>query len=203
MIDALPIYRLLELWNIRDVIALNSRCKHLNDQDRDYSINQDGVPVCLASVPMVDNGFCKNRNRRKFRCPLACGKIDHCDYKSVCQSESAYGRTVQGSYINGTLSRQPALPAEIPTFIRHTGCEKSDIKHKAGISLQMIVSIGQILERDAVQQKPDSPVKRLVDLFMENMQQDRHLRSGLRWIVEKARFYSHHDLCGCYFPRNS
>ena len=92
--DAIPIYRLLEQWNIRAVIALNSRNKRKENQDRDFSINQDGVPVCLAGVPMVDNGFCKNRNRRKFRCPLACGKIDHCDHQTDCQSDSAYGRTI-------------------------------------------------------------------------------------------------------------
>lgn len=92
--DAIPIYRLLELWNIRAVIALNSRSKPEKLPDRDYSINQDGVPICLAGLPMVDNSFCQNRNRRKFSCPLACGKIDHCDHKAVCQSESAYGRTV-------------------------------------------------------------------------------------------------------------
>ena len=92
--DAIPIYRLLELWNIRAVIALNSRSKPEKRPDRDYSINADGVPVCLAGVPMVDNGFCKNRNRRKFRCPLACGKIDSCSHQADCQSESAYGRTV-------------------------------------------------------------------------------------------------------------
>jgi uncharacterized protein YjiS (DUF1127 family) len=90
----MPIYRLLELWNIRAVIALNARNKPEKCQDRDYSINRDGVPVCLAGVPMVNNGFCKNRNRRKFRCPLACGKLDHCDHKAVCKSESDYGRTV-------------------------------------------------------------------------------------------------------------
>lgn len=92
--DAIAIYRLLDLWNMHAVIALNSRNKPQKFQDRDYSINHDGVPVCLASLPMVDNGFCKSRNRRKFRCPLACGKIDHCDHKAACQSNSDYGRTV-------------------------------------------------------------------------------------------------------------
>lgn len=92
--DAIAIYRLLEQWDINAVIALNSRNKPQKYQDRDYAINKDGVPVCLAGLSMVNNGFCINRNRRKFRCPLACGKIEHCDQKAFCPSDSAYGRTV-------------------------------------------------------------------------------------------------------------
>jgi hypothetical protein len=92
--DALGMYRLLEHWNMRAVIALNKRNKPGKLQDVDFSINQDGVPVCLAGLPMVDNGFCKSRNRRKFRCPLACGRVESCDSQQLCRSNSDYGRTV-------------------------------------------------------------------------------------------------------------
>lgn len=92
--DALPFYRLLDHWGIDPVIALNKRRRKDDSASADYTINKDGVPVCLEGLPMVDNGFCKGRNRRKFRCPLACGKVNSCTHKSDCPSQSSYGRTV-------------------------------------------------------------------------------------------------------------
>ncbi len=92
--DALPIYRLLDQWDIKAVIALNKRSKSPDQPNLDYKINADGVPVCLAGLPMVNWGFNKQRMRRKFRCPLACGRIKSCDCQQQCRSDSAYGRSV-------------------------------------------------------------------------------------------------------------
>jgi len=113
--DALGIYGLLELWNIRAVIALNQRSKPGKLLDTDFSINQDGVPVCLAGLPMVDNGFCKNRNRRKFRCPLACAQVKSCDFQQLCPSLSAYGRTVYVSP-NQNLRLITRIPRDSPEW---------------------------------------------------------------------------------------
>lgn len=92
--DALPIYRLLDKWDINAVIALNNRSKSQSAPKLDYKINMDGVPVCLAGIPMVNWGFNKQGMRRKFRCPLACGKIKTCDCQLQCPSDSDYGRSV-------------------------------------------------------------------------------------------------------------
>jgi hypothetical protein len=92
--DAIGIYRLLEHWKIKAVIPLKSNTKADQKQNADYTINEKGVPVCQAGLPMVNWGFNPEKRRRKFRCPLACGRIDHCDHKEACHSDSAYGRTI-------------------------------------------------------------------------------------------------------------
>jgi len=40
---------------------------------------------------MVYNGYCTNRYRHKWRCPLVCGKVDSCLCSEQC-SPSDYGR---------------------------------------------------------------------------------------------------------------
>ena len=70
--DAVGIYGLLEHWKIKAVIPLKSNTKADQKPNADYTINDKGVPVCQAGLPM----------------------IDHCDHKETCHSDSAYGRTI-------------------------------------------------------------------------------------------------------------
>ncbi len=42
---------------------------------------------------MVNWGFCKDKNSRKWRCALACGKIKECSCKAEC-SPSEYGSVI-------------------------------------------------------------------------------------------------------------
>jgi hypothetical protein len=92
--DATGIYGLLEHWKIKAVIPLKSNSKADHKEGADFTISKEGVPICLAGLPMVNWGFNPERRRVKFRCPLACGKIDHCDHEAACQSVSDYGRTI-------------------------------------------------------------------------------------------------------------
>ena len=91
--DNYATYTLLHNWDINAIIALNETNKGNVKYPDTFSINENGIPVCLCGQPMVNWGFNKDRCRIKYRCPLVCGKIDSCPHKSEC-SPSDYGRTV-------------------------------------------------------------------------------------------------------------
>lgn len=91
--DNYATYELLHQWDINAVIALNETNKGNSKYPPALSVDKNGTPVCMCSQPMVNWGFNKDRCRIKYRCPLACGKIDSCPCKSQC-SPSKYGRTV-------------------------------------------------------------------------------------------------------------
>ena len=91
--DNYATYNLLHQWDIKAVIPLNETNKGNFKYPSAVSVNSSGVPVCMCNQPMVNWGFNKDRCRIKYRCPLACGKIDSCPHKSEC-SPSEYGRTV-------------------------------------------------------------------------------------------------------------
>lgn len=90
--DAIPIYQFLHLNNIIPVIDHNKRSKKENPDNDEY-INQDGIPVCKNKCTMIYHGYEATRERKKYRCPLALGKISSCPYVSECCS-TPYGRTM-------------------------------------------------------------------------------------------------------------
>lgn len=91
--DNYPTYELLNAWRIKPIIALNTRNKGNAKFPDTVKVDGNGVPICLADVAMVYDGFCKDRCRLKWRCALAMGRIESCAYKNQC-SPSSYGRTV-------------------------------------------------------------------------------------------------------------
>lgn len=91
--DNYATYKLLNKWDINAVISLNKTNKDNFKYPASLSVNENGAPICQCNKPMVNWGFSKDRCRIKYRCPLACGKIDSCPHKSEC-SPSGYGRTV-------------------------------------------------------------------------------------------------------------
>lgn len=90
--DNYPTYQLLNAWHIKPVIALNSKNKGNAKYPATMTLNENGVPICLEGIPMIHNGFLKDRCHIKWRCPLATGKIKTCSHKDQC-SPSDYGRT--------------------------------------------------------------------------------------------------------------
>ena len=58
----------------------------------DFTIGEDGVPVCKAGRKMRHDGSELSKKRLKFRCPLASRKYG-CSCTQPC-SDSKYGRTV-------------------------------------------------------------------------------------------------------------
>ena len=93
--DSLPIFRFFRQKNIIPIIDINHRHTGV-DPFKKYNLNAKGKPICQKGIPMIDYGYDIQRNRRKFRCPLAMGKIDSCPFIEEC-STSSYGHTV---YVN-------------------------------------------------------------------------------------------------------
>jgi len=89
--DGHSIYKLLSENNITPIIALNERGGINPLLTGELTISQDGKICGPADCPLVYWGFCKNRNRHKFRCPAVLGKFE-CLFKKSC-SKSHYGRT--------------------------------------------------------------------------------------------------------------
>lgn len=90
--DSGPIYQYYRLNHVIPLIDHNQRGKKDKTITGQESINIDGIPVCSAGIPMYYDGYDLHRERKKYRCPLKMGRIDHCPYMDVCPSTSAYGR---------------------------------------------------------------------------------------------------------------
>lgn len=91
--DNYATYQLLHEWNMKAFIPLNNTNKGNFKYPPHVKLNDKGVPICMGGHLMIYNGFMKDRCRIKWRCPLACGKIDSCDSKCKC-SPSDYGRVI-------------------------------------------------------------------------------------------------------------
>jgi hypothetical protein len=91
--DNYATYELLKQWNLKPFIDLNHDVGAKPTYPSALSITENGVPVCVGGHEMVYNGYCKNRSRIKWRCPLKCGKINECACVDSC-SPSPYGRVL-------------------------------------------------------------------------------------------------------------
>lgn len=91
--DNYPTYKLLKEWGTNPFIDLNDNRGKPATLPQALSITDKGIPICMSGNEMIYNGFCKNRSRHKWRCSLACGKIDECSHKDQC-SPSKYGRVI-------------------------------------------------------------------------------------------------------------
>ena len=84
--DNYPTYELLNAWDTKAVIPLNSKSKGQFKFSPPIKVNEFGVSICLDGQPMINNGFMKDHCRIKWRCPLG-------SHEDQC-SPSPYGRTV-------------------------------------------------------------------------------------------------------------
>lgn len=91
--DNYATYQLLHEWYMKAFIPINDTNKGNFKYPPYLRLNEKGIPVCIADHLMIYNGFMKDRCRIKWRCPLACGKIESCNLKCEC-SPSAYGRVI-------------------------------------------------------------------------------------------------------------
>lgn len=91
--DNYATYGLCRNWKIRPFIDLNNNRGRPDSIPDSVSIDKDGTPLCMAGLRMVNWGYCQQKHSRKWRCPLACGKVDSCPCKQEC-SPSSYGRCV-------------------------------------------------------------------------------------------------------------
>ena len=59
-----------DLWDMRPFIPLNTTNEG-NIKNLPVScINEEGIPVCQAGHQMYYSGYCKDRDRIKWRCPI-------------------------------------------------------------------------------------------------------------------------------------
>lgn len=91
--DNYPTYELCNEWNMIPFIDLNPSNNGNLTYPGAVAVNEKGHPICAGGHPMVNWGFCKDKNSRKWRCALACGKIKECSCKAEC-SPSEYGRVI-------------------------------------------------------------------------------------------------------------
>lgn len=92
--DNYPTYELLNHWNIDAVIALNTTNKGNSKYPPHLTIDDQGIPICIAGNKMIHNGFCgKDRCRIKWRCPRVLKKVEHSEACESC-SPSPYGRVI-------------------------------------------------------------------------------------------------------------
>lgn len=86
-------FQLCHDWQINPVIDLNKRNTKEKKFNDEFTLDLDGTPLCRCKERMVNWGYCKDRYRYKYRCPLKCGKTQDCPYKDSC-SQSEYGRVL-------------------------------------------------------------------------------------------------------------
>ncbi len=90
--DAYPLYEYCRTNCITPFIDLNpGNTGHFKYKD-DFTIDEDGVPVCKMGLRMHHDGVEKAKHREKYRCPLA-NRKKGCFCEHPC-SDSKYGRTV-------------------------------------------------------------------------------------------------------------
>ena len=90
--DAMPYYIYCRKNHIQPFIDLNVKRGIKVKYKNDFTIGEDGIPVCKAGRKMRHDGSKPSKKRLKFRCPLASRKYV-CSCTHPC-SDSMYGRTV-------------------------------------------------------------------------------------------------------------
>ena len=90
--DAYPVYEYCRRENITPFIDLNpGHTGHFTYKD-DFTIDDDGVPICKLGLRMHKDGYEAAKHRAKYRCPKASRKRG-CFCEHPC-SPAKYGRTV-------------------------------------------------------------------------------------------------------------
>jgi hypothetical protein len=94
--DAIGFYRLAyERWNTSLIIPLNERNKGHFTYEPPIALTEKGTPICPANRPMTYWGHCPDRQRLKWRCPVAAGpKTERQKPCPTPCSPSTYGRVV-------------------------------------------------------------------------------------------------------------
>lgn len=90
--DAMPCYEYCRRANITPFIDLNGKGGNKLPYKNNFTIGNDGVPVCREGHRMNHDGSEPAKHRMKFRRPLVSRKYG-CSCERPC-SESKYGRTV-------------------------------------------------------------------------------------------------------------
>jgi hypothetical protein len=94
--DANDFYIMARIWGMNPFIPLNTTNEGNVKNLPVSGMTEDGIPVCQAGHQMYYYGYCKDRDRLKWRCPIKVCKKNKalaCDHLDTCSS-SDYGRVV-------------------------------------------------------------------------------------------------------------
>jgi hypothetical protein len=133
--DAMALYRLgVEHWHLDSVIPLNERNTGHFQFAPPLRLTEDGIPICLAEQLMLYQGYCAQRMRLKWRCPLAAKgqPLATCPHFAHECSDSPYGRTVY-TYPRENYRLFSRLRRGSPLWKLHAdrrSCAERSIKHK-------------------------------------------------------------------------
>jgi hypothetical protein len=134
--DAWGLYHLAtQRWHTALVIPINPRhTAHLK-----YAGPlrlENGVPICLADLPMQRAGFCPDRCRVKWRCPLAATKktpsLTTCPFFAKECSDSLYGRVIY-TYPQHNYRWHTLIPRDSTLWKLHANarsCAERSVKRK-------------------------------------------------------------------------
>jgi len=134
--DALGLYRMaLTRWDLDLVVPLNPR----NQGHLQYAGPlrlEDGIPICQAGQPMRRWGFCRDRLRIKWRCPLAAAKrtpdLTTCPFFANGCSDSPYGRVIY-TYPQANYRLHTRIPRDSRLWKLHENarsCAERSVKRK-------------------------------------------------------------------------
>jgi hypothetical protein len=134
--DALGLYRLAtQRGQTALVIPVNERNKG-NLQYAGPLRLEGGLPICQADRPMTLWGFCPDRLRIKWRCPLAAAKkspdLDTCPFFAKGCSGSPYGRVIY-TYPKENYRLHTLIPRDTHLFQAHRdarSCAERSVKRK-------------------------------------------------------------------------
>jgi len=94
--DNNPLYKMMQKFDCEPIIPLNEGNTG-NFVYKKCQVNENGIPCCSTGEPMVYWGYCADRMRLKWRCPLKASKNfcekPECKQNNYC-SDSEYGRVV-------------------------------------------------------------------------------------------------------------
>jgi hypothetical protein len=134
--DALGFFRLAtHRWQMALVVPLNER----NKDNRQYAGPlhlEEGIPICPADQPMKRWGFCPDRLRIKWRCPLAAvqktPEVTTCPHFDNGCSDSPYGRVIY-TYPQENYRLHTLIPRDSHLWQCHKdarSCAERSVKRK-------------------------------------------------------------------------
>lgn len=135
--DAMAIYSVLKHLDISAIIELNPRSIGQFSKQDNITFNKFGIPVCQADHIMAYNGYCKGRQRHKWRCPKTRKRWNlSCDRQC---SDSSYGRVFY-TYEEDNLRYFTRIPRSSPQwkarYKRRTSAERTMKRLKEDYQLE-------------------------------------------------------------------
>ena len=114
--DATAFYQMADsLWQSEVFIPLNTTNLGNSQQTPMAAITAAGVPICREGHDLYFSGYCKDRDRVKWRCPIVATKAGE-SLGPVCQcSSSDYGRVVY-THPTSNLRLYPKTPRHSPKW---------------------------------------------------------------------------------------